>query len=239
MWYPARARRGSDEVVAMTLWLALPTAFLLGLVHALDADHVVTMTTFIARRPGPRQARRFCLQWGLGHMLPLLVLGVGGILLGRRLSPTVARAAELSVGGVLMAMGVLVFRDLWRRRIHVHVHEHDGVRHAHLHSHAAAPHHNHSHAPTLVGVVHGLAGTASLFVVVPVSAVASPWVAAAYIAVFSVAVILMMVLYGASAGFLLSQVQDRALRAYRWALAFVGTLSVGMGVFWVGRVLWG
>jgi sulfite exporter TauE/SafE len=221
----------------MTLWLTLPTAFILGLLHALDADHVIAVTTFIARRPRPRQAVRFCLQWGLGHMLPLLALGVGAILLGRRIPAAFAWAAELAVGGVLLVLGGLVFRDLWRRRVHLHVHEHDGVRHAHLHSHAGGAHHAHTHAPTLVGVLHGLAGTAGVFVVVPVAALASAWAAALYIAVFSAAVILMMVLYGASAGFILGRVQERSVGLYRWALALVGTLSVGAGALWIGRLL--
>ena len=117
----------------MTLWLTLPTAFILGLLHALDADHVIAVTTFIVRRPRPRQAVRFCLQWGLGHMLPLLALGVGAIVLGRQIPAAFAWAAELAVGGALLVLGGLVFRDLWRRQIHFLVHEHDGGRHAHLH----------------------------------------------------------------------------------------------------------
>ncbi len=221
----------------MTLWLAIPTAFILGLLHALDADHVVAVTTFIARRPGPRQAARFCLQWGVGHMVPLLVFGLGGILLGRRIPPAFGWAAELLVGGVLIGLGGLVFRDLWRRKIHLHVHEHDGVRHAHLHSHAGGGHHAHTHAPTLVGVLHGLAGTAGIFVVVPVAALASAWAAALYIAVFSAAVVLMMVLYGASAGFILGRVQQRSIGVYRWTLALVGALSLGAGALWIGRLL--
>lgn len=221
----------------MALWLTIPTAFILGLLHALDADHVIAVTTFIARRPPPRQAVRFCLRWGLGHMVPLVVLGLGGILVGRRVPAAFGWAADVAVGGVLIVLGGLVFRDLWRRKIHLHVHEHDGVRHAHLHSHAEAGHHAHPHAPTLVGILHGLAGTASIFVVIPVTVLASAWAAALYIAVFSLAVILMMVLYGAFAGYILERVQGRSADLYRWALAVVGTLSVGAGGVWIGRLL--
>ena len=221
----------------MTLWLTIPTAFILGLLHALDADHVIAVTTFIARRPRPRQAARFCLQWGLGHMLPLLALGMGAILLGRRIPAAFGWAAETAVGCVLIVLGGLVFRDLWRRKIHLHVHEHDGVRHAHLHSHAGGGHHAHTHAPTLVGVLHGLAGTASVVVVIPVTVLASAWVAALYIAVFSAAVVLMMVLYGCAAGFVLGRAQTRTPDLYRWALAITGTLSLATGGLWLVRLL--
>lgn len=221
----------------MLLWLTVATAFALGLLHALDADHVIAVTTFIVRRPQPRAAVSFALRWGVGHMVPLLVLGVGGILLGVRIPAAFGRAAETLVGGALIALGGFVFRDLWRRKIHLHVHEHDGVRHAHLHSHAEGDHHAHVHAPSLVGVVHGLAGTASVFVVIPVTVLASPWAAALYIGVFSAAVIGMMALYGYWAGSFLGRLHGRFPKLYRVALAVTGGLSVCAGGLWLARLL--
>ena len=103
--------------------------------------------------------------------------------------PEGAASLEGAVAVMLVLLGLLTVRDHLRKRVHVHVHEHGGTAHVHFHRHDAGQDHGHSHAvragvkPFLIGMVHGLAGSAALALLV-MSAIRSPWLAAAYILLF-------------------------------------------------------
>lgn len=219
----------------MAILPILGTGFLLGILHALDADHVVAVTAFISKGPHPRRAVGFCVRWGLGHMLPLLFLGSVAIGVGIAIPSRYGELAEVLVGGALILLGAWVLWDLAARRIHFHVHEHGGIRHAHLHSHAGAADHRHDHAATLVGIVHGLAGTASVFVLVPVTLMGHLGLAILYILAFSLAVIAAMGLFGYCAGTTFEVLAARGVRAYRWAKGLTGTASLALGVVWIAK----
>jgi sulfite exporter TauE/SafE len=146
---------------------------LLGLKHALEADHVSTVATLASRSASARDTVRIAAAWGLGHAATLLAVGAGLIGLGATLPENVARVFELAVGVILVVLGVGVLRRLRDRRIHLHSHQHGGLRHLHAHAHAQdepATAHEHSHPPMplrrslLIGAVHGLAGTAAITV---------------------------------------------------------------------------
>lgn len=214
----------------MSLVLAA-SAFVLGLLHALDADHVVAVTTFVGRRPDPRRGAWLGVRWALGHALPLLTLGgvaAGlGIVLPARLEPL----ADLVVGGVLVLLGVQVLAEFTRRRIHLHFHRHDGRWHAHLHSHAASADHDHTHTPTLVGVVHGLSGTAPALALVPAASAGSLGLALSYLGVFSLAVLLAMAILGCGLGGAGRLLGLRSASVYACARGGSGILAVGVGLF--------
>ena len=217
----------------MKIFLLLANAFLLGLAHALEPDHMAAVSTFLSRYPGRLRAVRFCVQWGVGHMLPLLasVVAVAGI--GAALPPRAASDAERAVGGMLVVLGVWVLREVWLGRLHLHTHEHDGVTHTHLHAHRHDPAHGHAHHTVLlVGIVHGLAGSASVMVLALLAGTLSLWVSGAYVVTFSVGVILSMALYGWSAGALLEQVAARRWAWLRLVQVGAGSCSVALGVYW-------
>lgn len=146
----------------------LSVGFLIGLRHALDADHLAAVSAVLAERPSLRASSAVGLWWGIGHTLMLLL--VGGILLasGFRLPDAFETVAESAVGILLMILGGSLALKLYRERWHVHSHRHGAERHLHLHSHQLHPHHQHRHwlAPSLrpfcVGMVHGLAGSAAV-----------------------------------------------------------------------------
>lgn len=153
----------------------LALGLLLGLKHALEADHVSTVATLASRSASTRQTLGVAAAWGLGHAASLALLGTALAVLGATLPERVARILELAVGVILVALGIGVFRRLMGKRIHVHVHEHDGLRHLHAHAHEAAAAgdpagHDHGHVPLpwrrslAIGGVHGLAGTAAITV---------------------------------------------------------------------------
>jgi len=171
----------------------LVLGFLFGLRHALDADHLAAVASLATRNPGLRRAAARGAAWGLGHTVTLLLVGGCGLLLGARIPPGWARAAEAAVGVMLVALGIDVFRRLRRRGVHFHPHRHsDGTVHFHAHGHEPAAahdaaHHEHRHPlprrAIWVGMVHGLAGSAALLLLT-LQAVGSLWLGLLYIALF-------------------------------------------------------
>lgn len=176
----------------------LSLGLVLGLRHALDADHIAAVTTILAERPTVRASSAVGLFWGLGHTLTLVVMGFGVLALDLRIPERLANLMEFIVGVMLVVLGLTLARKLVRDRWHVHTHEHDGQRHVHAHSHRLGRDHFHGHwmrgalRPLAVGMVHGLAGSAALMIVV-LSAVASVTEGIAYLLLFGMGSILGMV----------------------------------------------
>jgi hypothetical protein len=174
----------------------LGLGFLLGMQHALEADHIAAVSSIAARRTHIGDIVRHGLTWGLGHTLTLFVFAGAAILLGHAIPEHVARPIETAVGIMLVGLGAHVLWRLWRDRVHFHTHGHgDGTVHIHAHSHAneTVPHaraaHAHAHGfrwrTLLVGLMHGMAGSAALLVLT-VSQVSSPAVGLGYVALFGI-----------------------------------------------------
>ena len=174
----------------------LGLGFLLGMQHALEADHIAAVSSIAARRSHVPDIVKHGLTWGLGHTLTLFVFAGAAILLGHAIPESVARPIETTVGIMLIGLGAHVLWRLWRDRVHFHRHGHgDGTVHFHAHSHAgeSAPHiratHVHEHGfrwrTLLVGLMHGMAGSAALLVLA-VTQAASPAVGVGYVALFGV-----------------------------------------------------
>src|SRR5262249_52747650 len=162
----------------------LSLGFLLGMQHALEADHIAAVSSIAARRSRIGDIVKHGLTWGLGHTLTLFVFAGCAILLGRAIPEAVAKPMEAAVGIMLMGLGAHVLWRLWRDRVHFHRHGHaDGTVHFHAHSHAddTAPHvrsrHMHEHGfrwrTLLVGLMHGMAGSAALLVLAATQASSS------------------------------------------------------------------
>jgi hypothetical protein len=174
----------------------LGLGFLLGMQHALEADHVAAVSSIAARRSHVADIVKHGLTWGLGHTLTLFIFAGAAILLGRAIPESIARPIETAVGLMLVGLGAHVLWRLWRDRVHFHKHGHgDGTVHFHAHSHAGetSPHartaHAHDHGfrwrTLLVGLMHGMAGSAALLVLA-VSQAPSPALGLGYVALFGV-----------------------------------------------------
>lgn len=174
----------------------LGLGFLLGMQHALEADHIAAVSSIAARRSRVGDIVKHGLTWGLGHTATLFVFAGIAMLLGRAIPEGVARPLEAAVGIMLLGLGGHVLWRLWRDRVHFHRHGHaDGTVHFHAHSHAGdrLPHlraaHVHAHGfrwrTLLVGLMHGMAGSAALLVLVA-SQAASPAAGLGYVALFGV-----------------------------------------------------
>jgi len=174
----------------------LGLGFLLGMQHALEADHIAAVSSIAARRSRVGDIVKHGLTWGLGHTLTLFVFAGVAILLGRAIPETFAKPIEAAVGIMLIGLGAHVLWRLWRDRVHFHRHGHtDGTMHFHAHSHAGdtLPHvrnvHKHEHGfrwrTLLVGLMHGMAGSAALLVLA-VTQASSPMAGLGYVALFGI-----------------------------------------------------
>ncbi|MEA2864205.1 MAG: hypothetical protein QOC84_2161 [Bradyrhizobium sp.] len=174
----------------------LGLGFLLGMQHALEADHIAAVSSIAARRTHIGDIVKHGLTWGLGHTLSLFVFAGVAIVLGRAMPDEFARPLETAVGIMLVGLGAHVLWRLWRDRVHFHRHGHgDGTVHIHAHSHAgetvahARAAHTHAHGfrwrTLLVGLMHGMAGSAALLVLAA-SRASSPAAGLGYVALFGI-----------------------------------------------------
>lgn len=150
----------------------LGVGFLLGLRHALDADHLAAVSTVLAERPSLRASSAVGLWWGIGHTVTLLIVGSIVLAWGLRIPAQFELVAESGVGILLIVLGGTLAHKLYRERWHVHRHHHDGEPHVHLHSHQRQDDHRHRHwmadsiRPLCIGMAHGLAGSAALMLII-------------------------------------------------------------------------
>lgn len=173
--------------------------FFLGMRHATDPDHVIAVTTIVSRHRTTAGAAMIGALWGVGHTLTIVVVGAGIILLGWVIPPRVGLSLELSVGLMLIVLGLMNLTGVLQRvteivtppagppgTVHAHPHPHGDYVHTHVHGHEPE---SHPHAPDqtplarldrwlgrlglyqtarplVVGVVHGLAGSAAVALLV-------------------------------------------------------------------------
>jgi cytochrome c biogenesis protein CcdA len=220
----------------------LGLGFMLGVKHALEADHVAAVASLVTRSSSLKNTVRVASAWGLGHSAVLVLLGSILIALDTTLPEKLARAFEFAVGGMLIVLGIGVLRRLRSKRIHAHLHQHgDGARHVHFHSHEeeSSKHptrHVHDHTAGLlpraviVGSVHGLAGSAALILIAVPTMHSAPR-ALAYLLVFGIGSILGMVLFSVAISLPL-QLSARHLSRVSGGLeAALGVTNIAVGVW--------
>lgn len=221
----------------------LGLGLLLGMKHALDADHVVAVSTIVTENRRLWHSSLIGAFWGLGHTFTLLLVGIAILVLKLSIPKRLALGFEFAVGIMLVILGLLVVRQLWRGRWHLHRHEHQQKTHLHWHSHQETPEHDHVHLPyraLFVGMVHGLAGSAALMLLV-LATIPSVWQGVLYILVFGAGSIggMMVITTAISLPFLWAARIEGARRAVT-ALAGVVSVSLGLAVMYeIGSGLFG
>lgn len=170
---------------------AFGLGLLLGIQHALDPDHLIAVSTIVSEHKSFKWASLIGAFWGLGHTTTLFIVGL--LVIGLRLTipPHVAGGLELLVAAMLIILGINVLRKAFgAERVHLHTHSHNPETHTHFHAHEN-PKQDHAHPhpfkamrrPFIVGMVHGLAGSAALMLLV-LSTIEAPLAALAYIVIF-------------------------------------------------------
>jgi ABC-type nickel/cobalt efflux system permease component RcnA len=261
------AQQGSAGKM-ITLLSIIALGFFLGMRHATDPDHVIAVTTIVSRQRSIRHAALIGILWGLGHTITIFLVGSAIILFGVVIPPKLGLTMELSVGLMLILLGVLNLTGFTRWITETFTPQSpDAPGHPHLHSHAhthqqgdfvhAHPHHHepekHGHAedatpvgwmdrifgqlglyqavrPLAVGLVHGLAGSAAVALLV-LTTIRDPRWAIAYLLVFGVGTIAGMMLITAAIALPFKYSQSRFARLNRGLAVASGIISIAFGIF--------
>lgn len=211
--------------------------FLLGLKHAIEADHLAAVSTIVAERRNLWSSTIIGGFWGVGHTLSLLIVGALVIFLKLQISENTGVWFEAVVGAMLVVLGINAIRKLFEsEKIHVHTHEHEGRKHTHVHTHkeekAEETHHFLKLSPRsiLIGMVHGLAGSAALMLLI-VPTISSASLALTYILVFGIGSIGGMMLMSLLIGLPLHITAGKFNVLNKAILGGAGLFSLCLGVF--------
>jgi sulfite exporter TauE/SafE len=229
---------------SVTTLSLLNFGFILGLKHAIDADHLAAVSTIASERRSIITSTLVGALWGLGHTVSLVIAGIIVIFLHLQISEWTSKVLEMGVGLMLVGLGLNALRKLASGgHVHIHMHEHGGHQHAHPHLHEKGqkeePHTHHGLAfgarPLLIGIVHGLAGSAALMILV-LATISSPALALLYILVFGVGSIggmmIMSTLFALPARFTATRFK-RANFALR---GLAGLFSLTFGLFMIYEI---
>lgn len=80
---------------------------ILGMRHSTDADHVVAISTIVSKQRSIRNAAVIGSIWGLGHTITIFIVGSLIILFGVEIPPRLGLSMEFSVAVMLILLGVL------------------------------------------------------------------------------------------------------------------------------------
>jgi high-affinity nickel-transport protein len=242
---------------------AIGLGFVLGVRHATDPDHVIAVSTIVARQRSIRQAGAIGILWGVGHTITIFCVGAVIILFNVVIPPRIGLAMELAVGLMLILLGILNLTGVTQRIthrhtpdssrvsiVHSHRHVHDGVVHEHIHGHRPEVHmHLDAHLdadadrtflrklglyqflrPLAVGLVHGLAGSAAVALLV-LAEIRDPRWAVGYLLVFGIGTIAGMMLITMMIGAPFAYTRGRFASFNRGLGIASGLLSLTFGLF--------
>ena len=205
----------------MNLFAILGLGLLLGLRHAADADHVVAVTAIAARTRRVLPAMWLGIVWGIGHTLTLFAVGACIILFNWVVPPRVGLALEFFVALALIVVGLL---NLGRPR---------GA--SGLEAGDARPP---AGRAFVVGLVHGLAGSAAVALLV-LATVRNPLWACGYLLVFGLGTLLGMTLVTTGFALPVASAAQRWGGATRLINVTTGALSVAFGLWMAWQIGWG
>jgi hypothetical protein len=233
--------------------------FFLGMRHATDPDHVVAVTTIVSRERTLFHAGLIGALWGLGHTFTILSVGSAIILFRITIPPRIGLAMELSVGFMLILLGVLNLTGVLRRAIEwfaiqrlgsgAHSHFLFGRWMVHTHDEEGEPILLDSFSilgwtpqwwkklglfhilrPLVVGIVHGLAGSAAVALLV-LTTISRPSWAIGYLLIFGFGTVAGMMLITAAIALPFAYSMQHFTRLNRGLATASGFVSVAFGLF--------
>jgi ABC-type nickel/cobalt efflux system permease component RcnA len=254
----------------ITLISIIALGFFLGMRHATDPDHVIAVTTIVSRQRSIRHAALIGILWGLGHTITIFLVGSAIILFGVVIPPRLGLTMELSVGLMLILLGVLNLTGFTRwitetltpaalhadgQAAHAHPHQHGDYIHSHPHHHEPESHGHAENAtpvgwmdrtfgqlgvyqavrPLAIGLVHGLAGSAAVALLVLTTIRDARW-AIVYLLVFGIGTIAGMMLITAAIALPFKYSQTRFARLNQGLAIASGLLSIAFGIFIVYKM---
>jgi len=218
----------------------LIVGFLIGMRHALDADHVAAVASLASRQQTLKQAMHQGMAWGLGHTITLFFIGSLLLWMDTVVPEVLARLLEFLVGAMLVLLGSDVLIRVIREKIHFHKHRHGAQVHFHAHSHANegahknSPH-QHLHRAKFplrflfVGLMHGMAGSAAL-ILLTLETIHSPWQGMLYILLFGTGSMLGMAVLSIAIAIPLRTSAQGLTWLHNGLQAVIGIFTLGLGV---------
>jgi len=224
----------------------LMLGLLLGLRHALDADHVAAVASLTSQKQSLSNSIKQGAAWGAGHSITLFLFGSIVIFMDTMMPDYLARKLEMAVGIMLVLLGADVIRRVARSKLHFHSHQHEnGHSHFHAHSHAGQPlsqhknlKHDHQHARTfpvralMVGLMHGMAGSAAV-ILLTFDAGTSPLQGMLYILLFGTGSMIGMALLSVIISLPLRLFAKQLTWAHNSFQVLIGVLTIGLGILMV------
>jgi ABC-type nickel/cobalt efflux system permease component RcnA len=244
----------------ITFLSIIALGFFLGMRHATDPDHVIAVTTIVSRQESIRHAALIGILWGIGHTITILAVGSAIILFGIVIPPRLGLSMELSVGLMLILLGILNLSGIMRwitetftpvpSRDHAHTHVVGNSIYRHSHGNLRAKQDRDAVGaperwmdrtfgklgiyqvvrPLAVGLVHGLAGSAAVALLV-LTTIRIPSLAVLYLLVFGIGTIAGMMLITMAIAVPFKYSKMRFARLNHSLGLISGIISVAFGVF--------
>jgi ABC-type nickel/cobalt efflux system permease component RcnA len=203
----------------------------LGMRHSTDSDHIVAVSTLVSRQGSIRSSAAIGMLWGLGHTITIFLVGSAIIIFGVVIPPRLGLSMEFSVALMLILLGVLNLSGVLKR-----VTERFSPPAANkLEKRGAKLGVFHTIRPLFIGLVHGLAGSAAVALLV-LSTIRNPIWATAYLLVFGFGTMLGMMLMTAAISLPLVYAKNRFARLTAHLTMISGIVSVAFGVFLVFQI---
>ena len=200
----------------LSVFTVVTVGFLLGMRHATDADHVIAVSTLVSRQRSIRTAGLIGMFWGFGHTITILSVGAAIILFNMTIPPSIGLAMELAVGLMLVVLGLLNLTGVmqWATSRFApsdgRIGQYQALR------------------SLIVGIVHGLAGSAAVALLV-LATIPNPLWAVAYLLVFGVGTIAGIMLMTITIGVPLAFAGERHAQYGGKVAAACGLVSVAFG----------
>jgi nickel/cobalt transporter (NicO) family protein len=200
---------------------ALLFDFGLGVRHAMDADHVVIVSTLLSREPGPRRAAKLAALWGAGHTLAFLGLGLLVILTGLDVPESFERAAEALVAALLVGFGAWHLLRSFQRKADTGTEKPPAIART-----------------VAIGLVPGLAGSAGV-ALLAATTLPSRAIAAVYLCVVALGTVFGMVALTLAMSRPLAWTMKREGAVAKATALVAGGLGIGLGCWILVRAVLG
>jgi ABC-type nickel/cobalt efflux system permease component RcnA len=232
----------------------------LGMRHSTDPDHVVAVSTIVSRQQSIESSATIGLLWGLGHTLTIFLVGSAIIIFGVVIPPRLGLSMEFGVALMLILLGILNLTGVlrWITERFTPDKTAAGLVGRSAFSNAASESDGVSEVigldsqtflgrtirklgiyqtlrPLVIGLVHGLAGSAAVALLV-LSTIKNPFWSTAYLLVFGIGTMAGMMLMTAAISVPLVFTGRKFFRINRHLTAISGLASVALGMFLVYHI---
>lgn len=233
----------------------------LGMRHSTDPDHVVAVSTIVSRQGSIRSSATIGLLWGLGHTLTIFLVGSAIIIFGVVIPPRLGLSMEFCVALMLILLGVFNLTGLmsWiTERLTPGAQGAAGTQPDGLPGDPSATMGTlntkipgrmerlldrtvgrlglyQAVRPFVIGLVHGLAGSAAVALLV-LSTIKSPLWSTAYLLVFGAGTMLGMMVMTAAISVPMVYTGKKFFRVNRHLAVISGLVSVAFGIFLVYQI---